>query len=584
MSGIRDLAAGVQIGNTLTAPILQAIMQKKQNEREDARYADEKQYKNAMLDIARQKASTRSPLTSLSIDSKIAEQVEREMKDAPQEIKNQRAQEIKAQYGFSDAAPQIPSQPAQSLQSSIDPNLVKQAGDATQVTGTIPGTDFKIKTNATNAHILSQTPQGKALLGSTQQDAGALSEGVPSVPTPQQSSQQADSLAQGSPTVPNADEMIKKMLQERAIGTLASKMQTSAPKADTTMQDLAISKAQPQDIDPKSIDQYGKGNIDLYNRPHVQNADGSTSTVKSKSFNIGGEEILIPTVAADGSKILSDREAIDQYRKTGQYLGKFKTPEEATSYAIALHKQQEGLLPNGSPTVEANGEVQKPSDWSKMSASQKYAWNKENGEPTSELTAEQAKTASVLERMMGSEGRLSAFLNEYKNRPENKDHDEYGTTITNGGIPNTLDSGIPFTDASRFLPESFKPNDYKDLDYNSRNWLSGLLRKDSGASINNTEWKLGDLYFPRPGDDSRIVADKASARKEIVKGLIESLPEDRRKKFMKQYSKAYGNLDSKKEEPKATQDTGGYKQGKQYGNLIFKGGDPKDQSNWIPAK
>lgn len=82
------------------------------------------------------------------------------------------------------------------------------------------------------------------------------------------------------------------------------------------------------------------GNIDLTKRPIVRNADGSISTVRSMSFNDGDQEVLIPTVAADGSRILSDQEAIDQYRKTGQFLGKFDTPEHATAYAENLHNAQ----------------------------------------------------------------------------------------------------------------------------------------------------------------------------------------------------------------------------------------------------
>lgn len=83
------------------------------------------------------------------------------------------------------------------------------------------------------------------------------------------------------------------------------------------------------------------GNIDLNSRPVVKNADGSISTVRSLSFNENGKEILIPTVAADGSGILSDQQAIEQYRRTGQHLGKFDTPANATAYAISLHKDQE---------------------------------------------------------------------------------------------------------------------------------------------------------------------------------------------------------------------------------------------------
>jgi hypothetical protein len=83
-----------------------------------------------------------------------------------------------------------------------------------------------------------------------------------------------------------------------------------------------------------------KGNIDLSKRPIVRNPDGSISTVRSMSFNQNGREILIPTVAADGSGILSNKEAIAQYRQTGKHLGIFSSPKTATAYAQTLHQKQ----------------------------------------------------------------------------------------------------------------------------------------------------------------------------------------------------------------------------------------------------
>ena len=92
-------------------------------------------------------------------------------------------------------------------------------------------------------------------------------------------------------------------------------------------------------VEPGMIE---SGNIDLTNRPRVRNADGSISTVRSIGVNIDGQEILLPTVSDDG-RIMSDEQAIAQYRKTGRHLGKFNSAAASDAYAQKLHQQQERL-------------------------------------------------------------------------------------------------------------------------------------------------------------------------------------------------------------------------------------------------
>lgn len=78
------------------------------------------------------------------------------------------------------------------------------------------------------------------------------------------------------------------------------------------------------------------GNIDL-RRPVIANPNGGQSTVYSASFNIDGKEVLLPL--ADEGRILSEQEAVDKYRRTGQHLGTFQDVASANAYAEQLHNE-----------------------------------------------------------------------------------------------------------------------------------------------------------------------------------------------------------------------------------------------------
>lgn len=101
------------------------------------------------------------------------------------------------------------------------------------------------------------------------------------------------------------------------------------------------------------------GNLDIYRRPIVHNADGSYSTTLSTSFHDDrtGLEVLIPTVV--GGKELSPEDAWNHYLQTGENLGSFTNPNTADTYATALHNSQARMDEvGGNPTAPSLASTQ----------------------------------------------------------------------------------------------------------------------------------------------------------------------------------------------------------------------------------
>lgn len=113
----------------------------------------------------------------------------------------------------------------------------------------------------------------------------------------------------------------------------------SGPDGDQFIADPLAAGAPNNNVEGTPDGLLEQGNIDLNNRPVVQNDDGTISTVRTISVNLEGQEVLIPTVADDG-RIMPEDEAVKQYQETGRHFGKFDTPEHATEFAERLHEQQ----------------------------------------------------------------------------------------------------------------------------------------------------------------------------------------------------------------------------------------------------
>jgi hypothetical protein len=80
------------------------------------------------------------------------------------------------------------------------------------------------------------------------------------------------------------------------------------------------------------------GNINLNGRPITPNADGSYSSEKSFSIGTDKGETLIPKIV--NGEELSQDDAIKHYKKTGEHMGVFDTPEHADNYAEKTHNRK----------------------------------------------------------------------------------------------------------------------------------------------------------------------------------------------------------------------------------------------------
>jgi hypothetical protein len=116
------------------------------------------------------------------------------------------------------------------------------------------------------------------------------------------------------------------------------------------------------------------GNINLDNRPTIQNEDGSHSSEYSTSFGTDKGEVLVPTIVGgkfltpngkkppEGSEVERNmfNRAREHYQNTGEHMGIFDTPENADAYANTVHNRGPKTLPPVKASQEAVQEANQP--------------------------------------------------------------------------------------------------------------------------------------------------------------------------------------------------------------------------------
>lgn len=103
--------------------------------------------------------------------------------------------------------------------------------------------------------------------------------------------------------------------------------------------------------------------------------------------------------------------------------------------------------------------------------------------------------------------------------------------ILNGLGSNGVQASVP---GSRMpliggIVTAMSPDKYQQLDQAKRNFVTAILRRESGAAISSSEFDTADKqYFPQIGDSNAVIEQKAQNRDLAIRGIMTAVPEKRR--------------------------------------------------------
>ncbi len=92
--------------------------------------------------------------------------------------------------------------------------------------------------------------------------------------------------------------------------------------------------------------------------------------------------------------------------------------------------------------------------------------------------------------------------------------------------------GVPGAGGNGALGDAINalsPAEQQQLTQAKRNFVTALLRKESGAAISNGEFATADRqYFPQVGDSPEVIAQKAENRRLAIDGMMAAVPTAKR--------------------------------------------------------
>jgi hypothetical protein len=187
----------------------------------------------------------------------------------------------------------------------------------------------------------------------------------------------------------------------------------------------------------------------------------------------------------------------DAYNKTNtaqSYRAPTDNQQKILALEDALQKRRDELTDNRQKLTE-NALKEKLGEMSMRSreATLKAMLNKKEEEPPKQ---NQAQAAGFAKRMVEADAQAKALAAGGFNR---------------SSMLNAVQSA---------LPAAFQSNAAKQYEQAEKNFISAVLRNESGAAISAQEYASeGDKYFPRAGDTPEVIAQKELARNDAIKTL-----------------------------------------------------------------